>query len=63
MAKMSSCWICCIRPNSLAAGVPAFHQAVDAVMQGITVSDYAEEHEELKTALTKWGDARTGFQM
>jgi ribulose 1,5-bisphosphate carboxylase large subunit-like protein len=31
-------------------------------MHGIKVSDYAEEHEELKTALTKWG-GRTGFQM
>jgi ribulose 1,5-bisphosphate carboxylase large subunit-like protein len=32
-------------------------------MQGIKVSDYAEEHEELKTALTKLGGGRTGFQM
>jgi ribulose 1,5-bisphosphate carboxylase large subunit-like protein len=32
-------------------------------MRRIKVSDYAEEHEELKTALTKWGGARTSFQM
>jgi ribulose 1,5-bisphosphate carboxylase large subunit-like protein len=31
--------------------------------QGIRVSDYAEEPAELKTALTKWGGGRTGFQM
>ncbi|WXG47551.1 MAG: hypothetical protein WED05_12990 [Candidatus Atabeyarchaeum deiterrae] len=37
--------------------------AIDAVMQGIKVSDYAEDHEELKTALTKWGAGKTGFQM
>lgn len=40
----------------------ALRQAIDAVMQGIKVSDYAEEHEELKTALTKWGAGKTGFQ-
>jgi hypothetical protein len=32
-------------------------------MQWIKVADYAEEDEELKTALTKRGGARTGFQM
>nr|MDO8098122.1 hypothetical protein [Candidatus Njordarchaeota archaeon] len=31
--------------------------------QGVKVSDYAEEHEELKTALTKWGTGETVFQM
>ncbi|WXG47565.1 MAG: hypothetical protein WED05_13060 [Candidatus Atabeyarchaeum deiterrae] len=40
-----------------------FRLAIDAVMQGIKVSEYAEEHEELKTALTKWGTGKTGFQM
>jgi ribulose 1,5-bisphosphate carboxylase large subunit-like protein len=33
------------------------------MMQGIKISDYDEEHEELKIALTKWGGDRTGFQM
>jgi ribulose 1,5-bisphosphate carboxylase large subunit-like protein len=32
-------------------------------MERIKVSDYVEEHEELKTALTKWGTGKTGFQM
>jgi ribulose 1,5-bisphosphate carboxylase large subunit-like protein len=32
-------------------------------MEGIKVSDYAEEHEELKTTLTKWAAGKTGFQM
>jgi ribulose 1,5-bisphosphate carboxylase large subunit-like protein len=32
-------------------------------MQGIKVSDYAEEHEELKTALTRWSTGKTGLQM
>jgi ribulose 1,5-bisphosphate carboxylase large subunit-like protein len=32
-------------------------------IEGIKVSEYAEEHEEPKTALTKWGGGRTGFQM
>jgi ribulose 1,5-bisphosphate carboxylase large subunit-like protein len=32
-------------------------------MQGIKVSDYAEGHDELKTALIKVGRARTGFQI
>jgi hypothetical protein len=50
-------------PASPNAGAHAFRQAIDAVMQGIKFSDYAEEHEELKTALTKWGGGRTGFQM
>jgi hypothetical protein len=27
------------------------------------VSNYVEEHEELKTALTKWGIGETGFRM
>jgi ribulose 1,5-bisphosphate carboxylase large subunit-like protein len=31
-------------------------------MQRVEVADYAEEHEELKTALIKWGGGRTGFQ-
>ncbi|WXG47762.1 MAG: RuBisCO large subunit C-terminal-like domain-containing protein [Candidatus Atabeyarchaeum deiterrae] len=50
-------------PNGPAAGARAFRQAIDAVMQGTKVSEYAEEHEELKTALTKWGTGKTGFQM
>lgn len=50
-------------PDDPAAGARAFRQAIDAVMQGIKVADYAEEHEELKTALTKCGGGRTRFKM
>jgi hypothetical protein len=32
------------------------------VLEEIMASEFAEEHEELKTALTKWGGGR-GFQM
>jgi hypothetical protein len=39
--------------HALAAGARAFRQAIDAVMQGIKDSDYAEEYEEFKVALTK----------
>jgi ribulose 1,5-bisphosphate carboxylase large subunit-like protein len=27
------------------------------------VGEYAEEHQELKTALTKWGTGKTGLWM
>lgn len=43
--------------------IRAFHQPINAVIQGIKVSVCAEEHEELKTALTKWGAGKTGFQL
>jgi ribulose 1,5-bisphosphate carboxylase large subunit-like protein len=32
-------------------------------MRGTRIDDYVEEHEELKTALTKWDSGKTGFQM
>ena len=36
------------------AGATAMRQAVDAVMEGKTLEDYAETHKELKTALELW---------
>jgi ribulose-bisphosphate carboxylase large chain len=37
------------------AGAEAMRQAVDAAMRGISLSDYAKKHEELKVALEIWG--------
>lgn len=37
-----------------AAGATAMRQAVDAVMNGLALEEYAETHRELKTALETW---------
>lgn len=42
-------------PAGAAAGGRAFRQAVDAVLKGSTLEDYAEQHPELKTAIERWG--------
>ncbi len=42
-------------PLGTRAGARAMRQAVDAVMKGIPLKEYAEEHKELKLALEKWG--------
>jgi ribulose 1,5-bisphosphate carboxylase large subunit-like protein len=34
---------------------------VEAEIQRIRIADYAEEHEELKTALTNWDIVKIGF--
>jgi ribulose 1,5-bisphosphate carboxylase large subunit-like protein len=39
-------------------GVTLFARA-----RGARIDDYVKDHVELKTALTKWGGGRTGFQM
>jgi hypothetical protein len=36
---------------------------IGAVLEEIMVSEFAEEPEELKTALTKWGGGSTGFRV
>ncbi len=43
-------------PMGSAAGVKAMMQAVEAVMEGIPVSDAAKEKEELALALKLWGN-------
>ncbi len=50
-------------PDGPKAGAMAFRQAIDAKMQGIPVSRYAKEHDELKKAMDSWGSGRTGFDL
>jgi ribulose-bisphosphate carboxylase large chain len=42
-------------PDGTAAGARAMRQAVDAWMEGMTLAEYAKEHDELERALKKWG--------
>lgn len=42
-------------PDGIQGGARAMSQAVDAVYEGISLPDYALDHEELKKALDKWG--------
>jgi ribulose-bisphosphate carboxylase large chain len=44
-------------PDGTRAGATAMRQAVDAVMEGISLKEYAVTHPELKKALDKWGTA------
>lgn len=46
-------------PDGTEAGARAMRQAAEATMQGITLEEYAEDHEELRKALEKWGRRRT----
>jgi len=41
-------------PDGTAKGATAMRQAVDAVLGGYTLEEYAEEHKELARALAKW---------
>lgn len=45
-------------PNGPRAGAAALRQAIDASLEGISLDEYAEKHEELKTALEHWGYLR-----
>ncbi len=47
-------------PKGTRAGARAARQAVDAVMKGYTLKEYAKKHEELALALKKWGKRSTG---
>lgn len=42
-------------PMGGTAGAKALLQAIDAVMNGIDLIEYAEQHKELKVAIDKWG--------
>jgi len=46
-------------PDGPTAGAKAFRQAIDAVMQGLKVKDYAKDHKELGVALGVWGTGKT----
>lgn len=41
-------------PKGTIAGATSMRQAVEAVMEGTSLEEYAETHEELKLALEKW---------
>lgn len=43
-------------PQGPVAGGKAFRQAIDAVMQGIPLSEYAKDNQELAIALKEWAD-------
>ncbi|MHA1650155.1 MAG: RuBisCO large subunit C-terminal-like domain-containing protein [Candidatus Helarchaeota archaeon] len=45
-------------PDGPIAGAKAFRQAIDAVMQGIKIKDYAKDHKELGVALGTWGTGK-----
>jgi 2,3-diketo-5-methylthiopentyl-1-phosphate enolase len=42
-------------PLGTAAGGQAFRQAIDAVMNGVALAEYAESHPELGAAIERWG--------
>ncbi len=42
-------------PDGPRAGAMAVRQAIDAIMQGIPLDEYAKTHKELARALEKWG--------
>ncbi len=43
-------------PQGPVAGGKAFRQAIDAVMQGISLEEYAKDHPELDVVLKQWAD-------
>lgn len=42
-------------PMGATAGVKAFRQAIDALVQGCSLSEAAKQHNELRAAIEKWG--------
>jgi ribulose-bisphosphate carboxylase large chain len=44
-------------PNGSVAGAVALRQAVDAVMGGMSLEDYAGDHVELRKALETWSES------
>ncbi len=42
-------------PDGTCSGATAMRQAVDAAVQGESLTDYAKSHKELKRAITTWG--------
>ncbi len=43
-------------PKGSCAGAAAMRQAVEAAMEGSSLKEYSQSHEELKAALKKWGE-------
>ena len=46
-------------PEGTEAGARAMRQAAEAVLEGVTLEEYAKDHRELALALEKWGRRRT----
>jgi len=42
-------------PKGIRAGAMAMSQAVDSVLNNVPIEEYAQDHEELKLAIEKWG--------
>lgn len=42
-------------PDGTKAGARAIRQAVDAILQGYSLNEYAKNHSELAKAIEKWG--------
>ena len=42
-------------PQGSTAGAKAFRQAIDAVVRGVSLEEYAKDHEELAVSLGIWG--------
>ncbi|MFZ7134629.1 MAG: RuBisCO large subunit C-terminal-like domain-containing protein [Eubacteriales bacterium] len=42
-------------PDGAVAGGRSFRQAIDAVMEGVSLREYAKEHKELQRAIDAWG--------
>ena len=42
-------------PDGTHAGAKALRQATEASLEGVGLQEYAQEHQELETALEKWG--------
>jgi ribulose-bisphosphate carboxylase large chain len=45
-------------PQGTIAGAKAMRQAIDAVLAGTTLREWAKSHFELKQAIDKWGAYR-----
>ena len=50
-------------PMGAEAGARSMRQAIDAVMAGKTLQEYAQDHIELAKALEKWGDPQANFDL
>jgi ribulose-bisphosphate carboxylase large chain len=44
-------------PDGTAQGATAARQAVDAILGGLTLKKYAEDHPELARAISKWRES------
>ncbi|MEM4156628.1 MAG: RuBisCO large subunit C-terminal-like domain-containing protein, partial [Archaeoglobaceae archaeon] len=42
-------------PDGAKAGAIAVRQALDAIMSGVSIEEFAKSHKELARALEKWG--------